>query len=316
MAKRRIMVLILIAALACAFSGCKVNNQATDNSGKVNIVCTVFPVYDWVNKIVGENSDKFNITLLASGGDLHSYQPSAADIAAIHTCDLFVYVGGETDKWAEKIVATQKLNALSLLEINKGALLDAWHEHSHDHDGEDLAVYDEHVWLSLRLAQQTVSSLCDEMCNFDAADADIYKKNTYEYCEKLKALDEEFARTVKESENKSVVFADRFPFIYMTTDYGVECYAAFPGCSSDTNAGFEVVAHLAEKVKELKKNTLLVLENSNQEVAASIINASGMKNVEIAVMNSLQAIGADDAESNDYISIMEENLDAFKKALE
>lgn len=315
--KRILTFLITILLVLPIFSGC--GSFGNDN-GKIKIVCTTFPVYDWVKDIInGTHSDKFEVTLLGGNGDLHSYQPSAQDIALIQKCDLFIYVGGVSDGWTKDVLKNGDVKTLRLFDVLEGNLLcvDEGHE-GHNHKAEE---YDEHIWLSLRLANLSIDAIYEKIVDVagekDSGEVVEYAKNKENLKGFIDELDKEYRRVVEEAENKTIVFADRFPFLYMTEEYGIEVFAAFAGCSADQDASFEVIAHLAEAVDNHEKKAVIVLENSNQSVAETVIKSTKNKNAEIVVMNSCQTIDEQEiAQGADYLKIMEENLNALKKALE
>ena len=315
MTKKMIATILFVVFTAGLISGCV---KETADDGKINIVCTVFPVYDWIQEITEGEEQRFSVTLLSGGGDLHSFQPSARDIAQIHSCDLVVTVGGTTDKWTEEIELSDSVKRLSLFDILEETekLIsgeDAGEHHNHEGHSDD--EYDEHIWLSLTLAERMTNALCEELCDVDPERGVVYQKNTMDYCQKLKDLDAEYRSVCEKEQDKTVIFADRFPFAYMMKDYKITCYAAFPGCSSDSEASFETVAQLSEMVKKHNKKTVLVLENSNQAVANAINNALDGISVDKAVMDSCQTINQGSAGKSDYIEIMKKNLEALESAL-
>ena len=330
---KRIISISLAAVFCLTLMGCTAQPQELAYDDKIDIVCTSFPIYDWVNEVIGENVDRFNVSLLAQNGDIHSFQPAAADMVKIHTSDLLVCIGGISEQWIDDVVKYRGIRTLRLFdtvpEIEKLSA-DGNHNHDANHVGHSDDEYDEHIWLSLRFAEKMVNGVCQEISVLDKPGKVVYQNNAEKYIKKLKALDDEYKKAVDESEDKTIIFADRFPFLYLTEDYGVESIAAFPGCSTDTDASFETVVRLSEKVKEFDKKTVLVLENSDRTVANAVIGASGNQNIQIEVMNSCQSIapesvkdaeakklkGEDLADGADYIAIMEENLKAFKEALD
>ena len=307
--------LIFTTGILC---GCKSEKAGTLDTEKINIVCTVFPAYDWINEIVGDKADKFSVTLLGSGGDLHSFQPTAKDISLIYTCDLFIGVGGSTEQWIDEIKATDSKKIIKMFDFlsEEDFVLtsDDTVHHNHDHN-HDISEYDEHIWLSLRLAEKLVNGISDELCRLDFTNSGTYQANAASYCKKLKALDGEYQAVANASKDRIVVFADRFPFAYMMRDYDITTYAAFPGCSSDSDADFKVVTRLLEKVKSEDKSTVLVLENSNESVVAAINSSLTNRQVKAAVMNSCQITGSGSADGSDYIEIMKNNLEGLKVAL-
>ena len=336
-------------------------NKTDDVNKKLSVVCTIFPEYDWIRELVGDKKDNYEITyLLDKGVDLHSYQPTAEDIAKIANCDLFVYVGGESDGWVKdalKESKNDKMQVVNLLETlgtnvkeeevvegmqeedehdhDHGKKEDADHDHEdadhehehkedadHDHDHEedghhhDEVEYDEHVWLSLRNATSLVNELAVRLQTIDPENKDYYAGTAASYTAKLGDLDSRYLAAVKKAKNKTVLFGDRFPFRYLVDDYGLKYYAAFVGCSAETEASFETVAFLAKKADELKLNNVLVIENSDQKIAKKIIETTNAKDQKIVEMNSMQSVTADQiADGATYLGIMEANLKALEAAL-
>lgn len=335
--------------------------KTDDTNKKLSVVCTIFPEYDWIRELVGDKKDNYEITyLLDKGVDLHSYQPTAEDIAKIANCDLFVYVGGESDGWVKdalKESKNDKMQVVNLLETlgtnvkeeevvegmqeedehdhDHGKKEDADHDHEdadhehehkedadHDHDHEedghhhDEVEYDEHVWLSLRNATSLVNELAVRLQTIDPENKDYYAGTAASYTAKLGDLDSRYLAAVKKAKNKTVLFGDRFPFRYLVDDYGLKYYAAFVGCSAETEASFETVAFLAKKADELKLNNVLVIENSDQKIAKKIIETTNAKDQKIVEMNSMQSVTADQiADGATYLGIMEANLKALEAAL-
>jgi len=310
---RRLAVFLttIVFLITVLISGC----SSVADGNKITVVCTTFSVYDWVNEIIaGEYAENFDVVLLGGSGDMHSYQPTAQDIARIKTCNLFIYVGGVSDGWT-KDVLDSKASTLRLFDHLDGELLCT--EHGHGEQGCEDEEYDEHIWLSPVMAQKVFNVVFDKVSELLPDGKLAFETNRKECEEKFVKLDEGYRTVVSGAANKTVVFADRFPFAYLMRDYGIECVAAFTGCSADQDAGFEVIARLAETVDKHKKKTVLVLENSNQSVAETVIESTTNKDAEIAVMNSFQTISVQDIEDGaDYFDIMEENLEALKKALE
>ena len=334
-------------------------NKTDDANKKLSVVCTIFPEYDWIRELVGDKKDNYEITyLLDKGVDLHSYQPTAEDIAKIANCDLFVYVGGESDGWvndALKESKNDKMQVVNLLEtlgtnVKEEEVVegmqeedehdhdhgkkedadhdheDADHEHEHkedaDHDHEedghhhDEVEYDEHVWLSLRNATSLVNELAVRLQTIDPENKDYYASTAASYTAKLGDLDSRYLAAVKKAKNKTVLFGDRFPFRYLVDDYGLKYYAAFVGCSAETEASFETVAFLAKKADELKLNNVLVIENSDQKIAKKIVETTKAKDQKIVEMNSMQSVTANQiTDGATYLGIMEANLKALEAAL-
>lgn len=332
-------------------SSAKSSASNSDSNKKLSVVCTIFPEYDWVKELIGDKQDKYDITyLMDKGVDLHSYQPSAEDIAKIKACDLFVYVGGESDGWVKdtlKEKTNENMQVVNLLEtlgknVKEEEVVEGMqddddhddkdHDHDkhddkdhddkdnddkdHDHEHCDEPEYDEHVWLSLRNASSLVNEIASKLQVIDPENKDIYASNAANYTAKLTELDAKYVDTVKKASKKTVLFGDRFPFRYLVEDYGLKYYAAFVGCSAETEASFETVAFLAKKVDELKLSSICVIENSNEKIAKTIIENTTDKNQNIVVMNSMQSVNTDAINGGlTYYSVMEENLKSLEKAL-
>ena len=324
-----------------------VAEDAKDPNKKISIVTTIFPEYDWVREIVGNHADKFEITYLMNKGvDLHSYQASAEDIAKVSSADLFIYVGGESDTWAEDAIAeaTNKdmkvINLLNSLgsdvkeeEVVEGMAAEDEHDHDHseeakdhdhseedkDHDhakeGEEVE-YDEHVWLSLKNAQKLVMDIEANIESLDPDNAADYAANAQAYVKKLEELDKEYKKAVDESNLKYILVGDRFPFRYLVDDYGLKYSAAFVGCSAETEASFDTITFLAGKLDELGLKNVVTIENSNQKIAKTIIENTKNKDQGLLVLNSLQSVSQKDIDGGlTYLSVMKDNLEVLKKAL-
>ncbi len=306
-------------------------------SAKTKIITTIFPLYDWAREVT--NSNDVELTLLLDNGvDLHSYNPTIQDIAKIAKCDVFIYVGGESDAWVNDIlksIRNKKMQAVNLMEVMgdnakaeeiKEGMEAEEHEHEgHHHEGHHHEEYDEdeeeeldeHVWLSLRNAQVLTGAICEAICKADAKNASNYRANCAAFVKKLSALDKEYIQATENAPVKTVVFGDRFPFRYFVDDYNLDYYAAFVGCSAESEASFKTVAFLSNKIDELKLNNVFVIETSDKKIAKTIINNSKNKNRKILVLNSMQSAASKDVQKGmTYYSIMQENLAVLKEGLE
>ncbi len=338
--KNRIFGLVMASVLTVSvFCGCGASRTAADsdqkggsvpqnaaNAAAYSIVCTTFPQYDWIRNIIGDDSDKFQLTmLLDQGTDLHSYQPTAEDIAKIADADMFVYVGGESDGWVESALkeATNKdmkvVNMLDALgtavkveEVVPGMQAEEEEETEEGEGPEN----DEHVWLSLRNAVTLTDALSENIQEIDPANKEDYVENAGKYVDKLNDLDGRYALTISKGKRQAILFGDRFPFRYMADDYGLTYYAAFVGCSAESEASFETITFLAHKVDELKFPVILTIEGADHNIAESIKNATESKNQEILTMNSMQSVTAEDvADGETYLNMMEDNLNVLSQAL-
>lgn len=328
--KNNFWKLIGLSLMVPFFASCKTNN----NDGKMNIVTTIFPEYDWVMNILGEKKDAANVTLLLDNGiDLHSYQPTPKDIVTISKCDLFIYVGGESDEWVDdalKQAVNKDMKVINLMEtlgdaVKEEEVIEGMEEEEHDHDheeGEDHdhdheeIEYDEHVWLSSSNAEVIVKEIGKSISAIDKDNADYYNNNVTSYVNSLKDLDNRYAEAVKAGTKNTLLFADRFPFRYLVDDYNLKYYAAFVGCSAETEASFETIKFLANKVDELGLSVILKIESSDGSIANTVKNATTNKNQTILTMDSIQSASTKEyKEGRNYLSIMEQNLGVLKEAL-
>ena len=296
---------------------------------KIRIVTTIFPEYDWVREILGDRADSAEITMLLDNGvDLHSYQPTADDLIKISDCDLFVYVGGESDGWVEgalKSAANKDRKVIHLLEIlgdsvKEEETVEGMQEEEDDHEEKEYdheeKEYDEHVWLSLKNARTLVGAISAALQELDPDNKDTYAANADAYGQKLSALDAEYRKAVSAGTYKTLLFGDRFPFRYLVDDYGLSYYAAFAGCSAESEASFETVSFLARKVDEGKLPCVLTIEGKNHKIAETVVQNTAGKNQKILTMDSMQSTTSQDvAGGTTYLSLMEKNLDVLKEAL-
>lgn len=399
--------IIFLLCLVCSFFAlsCSKNEKtAAKDDGKITVITTIFPAYDWCKNIA---SDNVNLELLITdGSDLHNFQPTVKDIVRISECDVFVYVGGQSDLWVADVLKNAKnknLRVINLMESLGDSLkveelvegMEA-HEHDHDHDSEqqgqtslhaenhehehehehdseqggqtslhdsakltelkstgttssdkDVASnnteehklvlgyslndsakltniqstggtlnIDEHIWLSLHNAKVLCGTIANVLCSVDSDNAQKYKQNLNDYLVKIDALNDEYKSTVENAKLNTVLFADRFPFRYLIDDYRINYFAAFAGCSAETEASFKTIQFLSSKLDEFNLPCVLVLENSDKKLAKTIIENSSLKNQTILQMNSMQSVGIDKINAGlSYLEIMKENLQVLQKAL-
>ncbi|MBQ9327173.1 MAG: zinc ABC transporter substrate-binding protein [Solobacterium sp.] len=311
-------VLSALLALGCVSCG-SADTSSSDNT--IHIVTTIFPEYDWVKQILGENPADMEVTLLMSNGvDLHSFQPSAKDIMTVSSCDLFIYVGGESDDWVRDALeeaVNKEMIVINLLDVLDGYVreeetLDGMEESEEEEEG----AYDEHVWLSIRNAERCLVSIEAAIEALDTAHAETYRANLSAYIDSLKDLDQAYEETVSEAQNDILLFADRYPFRYLAEDYGLTCFAAFQGCSAETEASFSTVTFLAEKVEEYELPCVLILETGDTRLATTILSNTETPDLPVLTLNSMQGVGMLDVEDGaTYESLMEANLEVLKQAL-
>ena len=327
--RKSIAILAIVLMMTGLLTAC---SDGPAKSGKKQIVATIFPEYDWVMNVLGDKVGDYEVTMLLDNGvDLHSFQATAQDIMKISSCDMLIYVGGESDEWIgdalgeavnKDMVVINLLETLGdtvkeeeIIEGMEGEEHDNDHGHGDDHEGDEVE-YDEHVWLSLRNAEVIVNAIADAFAGIDSQNAKVYSSNAAEYNGKLKALDTEYKEAVKGAEVKTLLFGDRFPFRYLTDDYGLDYYAAFAGCSAETEASFETVIFLANKLDELSLKSILTIETSDGKLAKTIKDNSKTADREILILDSMQSTTSKDiANGVTYIGIMEKNLEVLKKAL-
>ncbi|MCC8103508.1 MAG: metal ABC transporter substrate-binding protein [Clostridiales bacterium] len=314
---------LFLTAFLCVCMG---NFACADVSEKsIQIVATIFPEYDWVQQILGEQAENAELTLLLdSGADLHNYQPTVQDILTVSNCDFFIYVGGESDDWVDAVLqeaVNEDMVVLNLLEIlGDSAVEEETVEGMETEDGEEEegeTEYDEHVWLSLKNAQVFCEAIAEALEGIDPDNAELYAANVEEYMSHLAALDEEYQAVVDGASVTTLLFGDRFPFRYLTEDYALTYYAAFSGCSAESEASFETITFLAEKIDELGLNYVMTIESSDGKIAQTIISCTSSQTQEVLTLDSMQSITSQDLkEGADYLSIMEDNLDVLAQALQ
>ena len=327
---RKIRILsALLAAGAFLLTGC--GSITPQNRGgaadRLRIVCSIFPEYDWTKQILGSHADDFELCyILDSGADLHSFQPTMEDMIKITDCDLFLYIGGESDAWTDDALAESvnpEMQTVALLdalgdkaveeEIREGMQAEEEEGEEAEEEGPE---YDEHVWLSLRNAKTLCGVIAEKLCLLDSAHADDYRSNLAAYTQKLDALDQDFQALADGASQKTLLFGDRFPFRYFTEDYGFDYYAAFAGCSAETEASFETVVFLANKTDELGLDTVYTIEGSDGAIARTIIENTKKKDQQIAVLNSIQSVTAQQIQDGTtYLSLMQQNYDVLKAHL-
>ncbi|MDE7182885.1 MAG: metal ABC transporter substrate-binding protein [Lachnospiraceae bacterium] len=347
-------VLSVAAALILGMgilSGCADSTILDTEDDRLRIVCTTFPQYDWTAELIRGNEAQISLTLLMDkGGDLHNFQPSALDIARVSACDLFIYVGGESDGWVEDALAESvnpDMRVLNMMEAVHGrlveeehvegldtaqfsAFMDGFHGNKgfnegvhgegagHDaHEGHDHGQeYDEHVWLSLRNAEMIVEEIAAELAVMDSKNAELYQRNCDRYTAALRALDIQFEQAVRDGKRDTLLFADRFPFRYFVEDYGLNYYAAFNGCSAETEAGFGTVAFLTDKMDALGLQFVIVLDGSDDRLARVVIENTRAGNQQVCIFNSMQSVSHRELRAGvSYLNAMEENLKALRKLL-
>ena len=305
--KRLIAILLCLCLMLC---GCTAQPEKPHDETKLQIVCTSFPAYDFARKIAG---DRAELTLLIKpGSEVHSYEPTPKDMIRIQESDLFICNGGESEQWAKTLI-TPELNTIYMIYMM--GCVDTVEESAdgiyNAEDGEP--ELDEHVWTSPLNAIKISEEICNTLCKLDTDNAEAYKTNFTAYKAQLMALDREFRQVIKNSGKHTLVFADRFPMRYFALEYGLDCYAAFPGCSSETEPSAKTVAYLIDRVREDKIPAVLYMEFSNQKMADVICEDTGCKKLPFYSAHSVSAEQFEQGVS--YLDLMRINLNSLKEAL-
>ena len=302
--KRLTAIFLCLCLILC---GCTAEPEQTHDKSKLQIVCTSFPAYDFAREIA---ADRAELTLLIKpGSEVHSYEPTPKDMIRIQESDLFICNGGESEQWAKTLI-TPELNTIYMMDC-----VDTVEESAdgiyNAEDGEP--ELDEHVWTSPLNAIKISEEICNALCKLDTDNAGAYKTNFTAYKAQLMALDREFRQVIKNSGKHTLVFADRFPMRYFALEYGLDCYAAFPGCSSETEPSAKTVAYLIDRVREDKIPAVLYMEFSNQKMADVICEDTGCKKLPFYSAHSVSAEQFEQGAS--YLDLMRINLNSLKEAL-
>lgn len=325
MNKIRVLLLAVLCCI-CMVAGCARVPESLSGDNRFHVVCTTFPQYDWVMNLIQGNEENVSVTLLMDkGGDLHNFQPSALDIAKVSACDLFIYVGGESDGWVDdalKEAVNADMRVINMMDVIHERLVEEAHVEGgsghdvHGHEDSEEIEYDEHVWLSVRNAAFLVEHIAAELAAMDQESAVLYRSNSEQYNAALNALDMQYTEAIKNAGGSTLLFADRFPFRYLVEDYGLDYYAAFNGCSAETEAGFGTVAFLINKLEELGLGAVLVTEGSDDRLAKVVIENTTDGQQQILVLNSMQSVSQKDIKAGlTYLNVMEENLKVLQQAL-
>jgi zinc transport system substrate-binding protein len=314
---KKSFVILSVILMMAALSACsKKEEQANADNEKISVIATIFPEYDFLRQIAGEH---INLSmLLAPGAESHSYEPTPQDILNVQNSDMFVYVGGDSDAWVSSILDSMdksKMKIVTLMDcvdLVEEETTEGMEAEAEEEDAEEPEM-DEHVWTSPKNTILIVQKLCDELCAVDPDNAEDYQENTKNYIKKLEDLDSEFQEVVDHAVRKEIVVGDRFPFRYFVDDYGLTYYAAFPGCSTDTEASAATVAFLIDKIKEDKIPVVFHIELSNEQMCDSICSATGAKK---ELLNAVHNISKDEFKAGvTYLDLMEHNVEVLKEAL-
>jgi len=313
--KRVVFILITLAALLYGVSGCKQNRNAVirNANGKINVTAANFPPYDFVRQIAG---DRVNLSMLLSpGAESHSFEPSPRNIITIQNSAVFIYTGGESDGWVDRILESMDTSGMKILRMIQ--IVDAVEEEivegMEKESEEEETAYDEHVWTSPQNAILIVNAITDALCEADSANAAFFRQNAQTYTNQLDELDKQFKAAVDGAKRKIIIFGDRFPFRYFTDAYGLTYYAAFPGCFTDTEPSVATVAFLINKIKAEKIPVVFYIELSNERMADTISGETGAKKL---LLHACHNISKRDFEAGlGYLDFMRLNVENLREAL-
>jgi zinc transport system substrate-binding protein len=314
--KKTILMLITLVAILYGVSGCKQNKKTVTRNadGRISVTVTVFPPFDFVRQIAG---DKVNLSmLLPPGAESHSFEPSPRDIITVQNSGIFIYTGGESDAWVDRILESMDTDNMKILAMMKAVdvveeeIVEGMEE---ENEGKEEMAYDEHVWTSPKNAILIVRAITEVLCEADPANADFYRQNAAAYIEELEKLDAAFKGAVAGAKRNTVVFADRFPFRYFADAYGLTYFAAFPGCSTETEPSAATVAFLIKKIRAEKIPVVFHIELSNERMADTISGETGAKKL---LLHACHNISKRDFDAGlGYLDLMRRNVENLREAL-
>lgn len=313
--KRNLKIIIALAVILIATLGIIIGiSNSQKQSEKISIITTNFPAYDFARAVAGDKADVK--MLLKPGAEMHDFEPTPSDIIDIEKSALFIYTGGESDEWVEDILSSTNVNKslkmMDTVELVEEEAVEGMEAEEEEEEGEE-PEYDEHVWTTPKNAKKIIAKIKDELIAISPENKDSFEQNTTNYSNRLDELDSEFKEIINSAKRKTIVFGDRFPLRYFADEYGLEYYAAFPGCSEQTEASSATIAFLVNKVKSENIPVVFKIEMSNNKIAQTIADETGAK---VLTFNSIHNISAEDFESGiTYIDLMEGNLITLEEAL-
>lgn len=322
--KRKIIVILIsvLVTILIFYSiiqiGININFKKSENENGLKIVTTIFPYYDFARAVVG-NDDNIHL-LVSPGGEIHSYEPTPSDIIKIQNADVFIYNGGENDAWVDNILNTIDTSTITVIKMMD--YVDVYEEDNEwiygetnvEEDYGDELEYDEHIWTSPKNAMKLVETISNKLIDMDKKNKELYELNSKNYIEEIRKIDNEIQEIVDNSKTKLLIFGDRFPFRYLVEEFGLKYRAAFSGCSTETEPSASTIASLIETIKENKIPVVLYIELSNQKVSNTLAEETGTKTM---CLQSCQSISKKDfEEGKTYVTIMQENVETLKEALQ
>lgn len=331
---KKLCSVFLIILMCLGVTGCSVTEDKENQSYKLNIVTSMFPYYDITRSVIGDVKG-INLELAVKPGqDSHSFEPTPAEVIKIQEADLFIYNGGEIENWVEEVLEsyknTNQIKVKMMDDANKIELLCSV-GHSHDkiqledeHMNDEIQLEDEHghihdefdahIWTSPINAIYITEVIRDILCDAMPNEAENFENNAAEYVSQLKGVDKEIRKIVNNANVKELIFADQFPLIYFTTEYGLEYHAAFKGCGHDMEPSVRDICNLIDEIKEKKIKSVFHLELSSERVADTICEDTGAEKLQFNSCHNVSQKQFDNGVT--YISLMQENVENLKKALE
>ena len=310
-------LIIFMMILMLLLSGCSKETVSGADSDRISIVTTVFPLYDFARAVA---ADKADISMLIKpGAEVHTFDPSPADIIAIQNADIFLYIGGEGDAWVETILSSMEdsdVKAIKMMDYvetvchdHEGEHKDHGHEHEHEHSHD----IDEHIWTSLENAKLMIAAVSDAAGAADNSNAEYYNENAENYNLQIDNIIAEITDIVEESKTKKLIIADRFPFLYFTDEFGLEYISAFDACGSESEASAGVLADLIDEIEDIGAPYIFYAELSNKNIADIIEEQTGAESLEL---HSCHNVTRDDFENGEtYVSIWQRNIEVLRKGL-
>ncbi|GHU43205.1 high-affinity zinc uptake system binding-protein ZnuA [Spirochaetia bacterium] len=288
--------------------------EVQNGNGKITVIATIFPIFDFVRAVA---KDKVQLSmLLPPAQDSHSFEPTPKDIINIQNSDIFIYVGGESDQWVNRILESMDTNNITIIKLMDTVdVVEEEMVEGMEDDAEETGItYDEHVWTTPENAKLIVLAIADALCTADTANSDFYRQNRDDYTVQLDELSAEFQTVVNNAKRKTIVFGDRFPFQYFANRWGLIFFAAFPGCSTETEPSVRTVAFLIDKIKNEHIPVVFHIELSNERIADAIAEETGAEKL---LLHACHNISKTDFENGiTYIDFMRKNVDNLRKALQ
>ena len=311
--KKPVLKIIYVLFAAFLAVSCSSNVKPQQEDGKISVVSAIFPSYDFARNVCGDAAEVS--MLISPGADVHAFEPTAKDINRIKNCDLFIYTGGESDAWVESILSSfeEEINTLKMMDVSVLEREDYTHFESSEKHEHHHSEYDEHIWTSPENAVKIVTAIKDKMCDIDAESAMIYTENAKEYIEKINAVDSETKAVVASAKRKTVVMGDRFPLLYYAKHYGLEVFAAFPGCAEKTEPSASTLTFLADKIRQENIPVVFKSELSGGQTADALCSETGAKCLELAACHNISKQDFDAGVG--YVDVMRKNAQALTEAL-